>query len=187
MTIDQSLTFNLHLNQLIKTISYKLLLLQKLRNFINSHASLQIYKSMVLPYFDYGDVLYLKSNTKLLNKLQTLQNRALRICFGNRVLINIDEMHRQAKLCKLEKRRNIHVYNFMFKQKENQDIVDVREICTRAHDAILFNTIIPKCEKYKKNVYYYGARMWNELPVKERKMDRYETFKNVQKRKVLNP
>ena len=51
---------------------------------------------MVLPYFDYGDVLYLKSNTKLFNKLQTLQNRALGVCFGNRVLINTDEMHLQV-------------------------------------------------------------------------------------------
>ena len=56
ITIDQTLSFNLHLNQLIKTISYKLLLLQKLRVYINCHASIQIYKSMVLPYFDYGDI-----------------------------------------------------------------------------------------------------------------------------------
>ena len=74
----------------------------------------------------------------------------------------------------------------MFKQRENPDTVDVREICNRAHDAILFNTILPKCEFFFKNVYYYGAQMWNDLPVKERKIDRYENFKNVQKRKVLN-
>ena len=49
ITIDQTLSFNLHLNQVIKTISYKLFLLQKLRVFTNCDASIQIYKYMVLP------------------------------------------------------------------------------------------------------------------------------------------
>ena len=153
VTIDQTLSFNLHLNQLIKTISYKLFLLQKLRIDINCHASIQIYKSMILPYYDYGDILYQHSNSKLINKLQTLQNRALRICFGNRVLLNNDEMHLQAKICKLDKRRNTHVYNFMFKQKNNPDIVDIRNIRTRAHHAVLFTTKLPTCQKYKNNIF----------------------------------
>ena len=79
MTIDQTLNFNLHMNQLIKTISYKLFLLQKLEDCITCKAAIQIYKSMVLPFFDYGDILYQGTKNKHLNKLQKLQNRALMI------------------------------------------------------------------------------------------------------------
>ena len=68
---------------------------------------------MVLPYFDYGDVLYQNSSTKLINKLQSLQNRGLRLCFGNGTLLNTDEMHIEAHVCKLEQRRLQHVYTFM--------------------------------------------------------------------------
>ena len=38
ITIDQSLNFNLHMNQLVKTISYKFCLLQKLRTYITCKA-----------------------------------------------------------------------------------------------------------------------------------------------------
>ena len=64
ITIDQSLNFNLHMNQLVKTISYKLCLLQKLRTYIPCKAAIQIFKSMVLPYFDYGDVIYQGTSSK---------------------------------------------------------------------------------------------------------------------------
>ena len=185
ITTDQSLNVNLHVNQLIKTISYKLSLLQKLKCYISCEAAIQIYKSMVIPYFDYGDVLYQGTNKKHLDKLQKLQNRGLRICFGHRNQLSIDNMHFEAKICKLQDRRNQHVYNFMFKQKCNHNIVDTRNIRTRAHDAILFNTNMPLCEKFKHNIFYYGARLWNQLPVKERKIEEYKTFKNVQKSKNI--
>ena len=159
ITIDQSLNFNLHMNQLVKTISYKLFLLQKLRTYITCNAAIQIYKSMVTPYFDYGDILYQGTSKKHLDKLQKLQNQGLRICFGYRNVLTIDEMHIESNICKLQTRRTQHVYNFMFKQTNNKRIVDERNIRTRAHDAVLFNTNMPKCEKFKNNIFYYGARL----------------------------
>ena len=68
ITIDQSLNFNLHMNQLVKTISYKISFLQKIRTYITCKAAIQIFKSMVLPYFDYGDIIYQGTSTKHLNK-----------------------------------------------------------------------------------------------------------------------
>ena len=139
---------------------------------------------MLLPYLDYKDIIYQGTSTKHLNKLQKLQNRGLRICFGHRNVLSIDNMHIESNLTKLQIRRTQHVYNFMFKQKSNKHLVDIRNIRTRAHDAILYNTVMPKCEKYKHNIFYYGARLWNQLPVNERKIDDYNKFKNVQKRKT---
>ena len=152
--------------------------------YITCKAAIQIYKSMVLPYFDYGDMIYQSVNSKHLSKIQKLQNRGLRICFGHRNILSIDDMHTEAKLVKLEIRRTHHVYNFMFKQKLNQSVVDNRNIRTRAHDAILYESNMPRCEKFKKNVFYYGARLWNQLPVNERRIDENNKFKNVQKLKT---
>ena len=89
-------------------------------------------------------------------------------------------MHVEAKLCKLQNRRTQHVFNFMLKKNVTKTLlmIEISEL-----DAILFNTNIPKWEKYKHNIFYYGARLWNQLPVKERRIDDYKTFKNVQKSK----
>ena len=186
ITADQTLSFNPNLNQIIKAVSYKLSLLGKIKRYISTEAAVQVYKSMIIPYFDYGDVLYHCSSVKLLDKLQSLQNRGLKICFGQGIGLTIEEMHIRSNMSFLQQRRVQHVYTFMYKQQTNHEILDVRNIRTRAHDASLYITIRPMCAKYKQNVFYYGARLWNLLPVNERKIDTYENFKNVQKRKALN-
>ena len=77
------------------------------------------------------------------------------------------------------------MYITLCSNKNNVSIVDDRPIRTRAHDAILYKTVRPNNEKYKRNVFFYGARMWNDLPVKERKTETYEAFKSVRKIKPL--
>ena len=186
ITTYQTLNFNLYLNQTIKTVSYKLSLLSKLKPYVTTEAAIQIYKSMVIPYLDYGDIIYHCSSIQLLDKLQKLQNRGLRICYGTGTGLSINEMHARANLSTLYNRRLHHVCNFMYKQQGNHDILDIRDIRTRAHDAVLYTTSRPFCEKYKKNFFYYGPYLWNQLPVREMKIDTYEHFKNVQKQKVYN-
>ena len=74
---------------------------------------------MVLPYFDYGDIIYQCTSTKHLNnyKLHKLQNRGLQICFGHRNVLSTDDMHIESNLTKLQIRRTQHVYKFMFKDR----------------------------------------------------------------------
>ena len=156
-------------------------MLSKIRRYIDFHTALTIYKTMILPVMEYGDIAYDNSDQKLLEKLQILQNRALRICLNRQGHIPVILLHRECKLAKLEARRIAHVRMFMYKQKGNEMIVNNMEIHTRAHDALLFTTILPRNEKYKRNIYYNGALKWNELSVQIRQCDTYETFKSKQK------
>ena len=95
-------------------------------------------------------------------------------------------LHQLCNINKLNDRRNMHLNLFMFKQKSNLNIVNTRKVYTRAHDVILFKTIKPNNEKYKRNVYYNGAILWNNLPVGERNVEVYDKFKTVQKQKILD-
>ena len=74
----------------------------------------------------------------------------------------------------------------MFKQKGNINIVNNGNIITRVHDAILFTTLKPNNEEYKRNVYHKGALLWNNQPVIDRNFENYDKFKNNQKRKLLD-
>ena len=71
--LDPHLTFNKHLNDFIKITANKINLLSKVRQYISESASVTIYKTMLLPYFDYGDILFINSTTKLLDKVDLLQ------------------------------------------------------------------------------------------------------------------
>ena len=161
--IDQTLSFHNHLKNTIKLVAHKLFLLHKNRFYITESASIKIYKSMILPYLDYGDIFFMNANAEQLRKLQTLQNRALR-CFEICIKTNsIEMLHSSAQIPKLEPRRTSHLLNFMFKNRDNIEFLNTRNVRTRLHDAPVFITIKSNCEKAKNNVFYKGAVLWNKL------------------------
>ena len=53
--LDQTLNFNYHLKNVVNQISHKLYVFNKIQRFLNEKAALNVYKSMILRYFDYGD------------------------------------------------------------------------------------------------------------------------------------
>ena len=57
VTMDSQLSYNLHVNKIVATISGKLKTFQRMRNFLNVRAALLVYKSMMLPILEYGDIL----------------------------------------------------------------------------------------------------------------------------------
>ena len=82
LSLDSTLNYTSHIASIIKTVSYKMTLLGKLRKYLNNEVALLIYKSMLLPYFDYADVIFHRANEKEIGRLQILQNKCLRICMG---------------------------------------------------------------------------------------------------------
>ena len=156
-------------------------LLAKLKRYLKNDCALQIYKSMLLPYFDYADVILAKANLKDVDKLQTLQNKCLRICMGRDRYLNTDRAHRLANVPFLKDRRSAHIHNFMFKWKSNRALLNRREIRTRAHDAPLFTVLVPRCEAFKRSVCFHGSNAWNELDVNTRNIDNYLNFKAKQR------
>ena len=183
--LDPHLTFNKHLNNIIKITAHKINLLSKVRQYLTESASLTIYKTMILPYFDYGDILFINSPVKYLDKLDRLQIRAVKLCLRPGWEIPENVLLTSAKVAKLDNRRKAHLLNFMFKKKTCKDLLDIKQVNTRARAAPLFKTFIPKCEKYKNSVFYKGAINWNLLPVNIRNIDTYDSFKNLQKQNMM--
>ena len=72
-----NLNYNKHLENCLKLISHKAYLFNKIRMYIYTNTATTLYKTMILPILDYGDVIYDGANQKLLNDFQKLQNRIL--------------------------------------------------------------------------------------------------------------
>ena len=187
ITLDSTLNFNKHITSVIKLICHKMILLAKLKRYLNNDSALLIYKTMLLPYFDYADVIVCKANCKDINKLQTLQNKCLRICSGMDKYFNTKRVHKLANVPFLKDRREAHVCNFMYKRKNNKALLNRREIRTRAHDAPLFNVPVPRCEAFKRSICFHGSNSWNNLDAETRNIANYSMFKWKQKCAMLSP
>ena len=185
ITLDANLNYNKHLENVIKSISYKSLLLAKIRKYITTDVAIRMYKTMILPVLEYGDVLYDSTNKKFTGKLQTLENRCLRSCILSKQHVPTILLHQLCNIGNLEMRRTLHLQLYMFKQKHNADIVNNRNVHTRAHEALLFTKHKPNSEKYKKNVFYKGAIAWNCLSVQLRKIQTYTSLKETLNERLI--
>ena len=187
LILDSTLNFTQHIASVIKNIAFKMSLLAKIKRYLNDNVALQIYKSMLLPYFDYGDVIFCKANERDLGKLQTLQNKCLKICTGKNRRFSTELIHKNTNVPFLNDMRKAHLLNFMYLRKKDRSLLNTREIRTRAHDAPLFIVPVPRSEAFKRSVSYFGSVSWNNLLPVIRNTDSFLNFKKIQKSTMLQP
>ena len=74
-TLDSTLSFDSQVKSTLSMVAFKTNLLARIRKYLRENVAPKIYKSMILPYFDYGDIIHNTANKDGLEKLQRLQNR----------------------------------------------------------------------------------------------------------------
>ena len=126
------------------------------------------------------------SSKSELDKLERLQERCINICTRTYGRDNIDNIRSTFKLPTLEKRRNCHINNYMFKNNNNVEENTDNVIQTRSKTSkkIIINK--PNIEAYKRSIVYSGASRWNALKNETKNIDIYEVFKFHQKREMLS-
>ena len=80
--IDTKLNFNKHLSVLSSKILKQRHLLGRCRRFLTTNQSIFLFKTLVLPIFDYVDIFYGSGSKEQLEHLQVLQNNCLRCCYS---------------------------------------------------------------------------------------------------------
>ena len=58
VTLDCNLNYQKYAKDFFHISAHKIYMLSKIRQYLTRDAVLQIFKTKVIPYFDYGDVLY---------------------------------------------------------------------------------------------------------------------------------
>ena len=189
--LDQRLKYDLHARALIQKVSDKLTYLRRIRKFINATAALHIYKNMILPILEYGDILLISIDSNLKKKLQTLQNKALKCALGLDPYTETEEVHRLANLETLECRRTQHILQLMFKQKDNPFLWKWKKVrrsgaMTRSSKKKQFRLKVAKTERYQRSVTNKAPHMWNELPKEVQNIADLRHFKLEIKHTVQN-
>ena len=141
---------------------------------------------MILPYFDYSDVIYSNSKIPEITKIDKQHFRGLRICLKTQGKIDKNEILNQAKISNLENRRKEHLRNFMFRNKSKCVKKEENVITTREKSGPTFKILKPNCESFKRNIYYSGAVEWNNLDADIRNLKEFFKFKRIRKSWLLN-
>ena len=115
--LDTTLSFSEHIDYMRRKINKRLGVLRVSRTYMKPEQCTILYKSLVLPLFDYGDIAYMDANVQNLESLQILQNRACRIILRRPRLSPTADMHISLKLMTLSKRRLYHLNLFTHKSQ----------------------------------------------------------------------
>ena len=167
VALDGQLNYNLHVQNIIARVSLKLRQFKRMRYFLDVRAATLVYKNMILPIMEYGDIFLVGATVENKKKLQVLQNKGLRCAFMRDHETSVEELHRLAKLQKLKVRRDQHLLSYMFDQACTGKHLKKRRLTgvkTRSQNKKLLHLCKPNTEKFKKSLAYRGPRRWNSLP-----------------------
>ena len=119
--IDRELKWDMHIENMCQKIGRLVSFLGRLRYTINESNLNIIYKSVILPHFDYGDLVWQSASKSSLLLLQKLQNRAGRIIMRINPYSHISTQHVHDTLVWdfLDKRYKKHLYIMMYKVLQN--------------------------------------------------------------------
>ena len=179
ITLDSHLNYNLHVSRIVGIVTGKLKQFRRMRSFLNTKAALMVYKNMLLPILEYGDIFLTATSAENKKRLQILQNKGLRCALNGDLETTSADLHGEAKLLKLKYRREQHILNYMYDkaQKKSNLKESSNNLRTRSQSKKLLRLKRPRTEKFKKCLAYAGPSKWNQLPADAQHLQSKDSFK----------
>ena len=182
MLLDDKLSMNNYLDNMWKKANSKLGILAKIRRFISEKTAVRIYKTMIRPHLDYIDFVVESGSANRIQKLDTLQKKALRrIEYCMNVENRQDKKALQGKYkiedLQLRRKRNlVKIIHTLSADSENLKTVSaVREL--RSTTKVKMKNDFTSKTKVFNSPLYRGIRLWDSLPSNLQKEENKYVFK----------
>ena len=178
-----------HMNYIKSKTIGKIRLLGRVRNIIDRETAMLLYKTLIIPIYDYCDHIYYALGANSADSLQKLQNIALRTIVKAEPRTSTNILHAQTQLPRLELRRKIHVAEQMYDIIRGNHPLEcknlfihmnsmrVRKTRTESEDLLM----IPKrrLAVSERGIRYFGAVIWNSIPYYIRQLPTKTSFKEA--------
>jgi len=116
ITIDRRLTFQDHIDILISKLSRSIGIICKLKHIMPSKVLLNLYYTMVHPHLLHGISIWGNTHNKHLNRLASLQNKAVKIIIGAQWQDQATPYYAQLRIRKLHELYVYEVAKLMHKR-----------------------------------------------------------------------
>ncbi|CAH2087481.1 unnamed protein product [Euphydryas editha] len=195
LIMDCNMTWVAHINEVSKRMHHTFHSLKRLQYFLPFNTKIMLAQSLLLPILDYADVCYLDVTEEQLNKLERLQNLAIRFIFGLRKYDHISNFRAQLKWLPIRLRRDMHILSFLFKILNDPNSpsylrsrFQILPTPSRTRRPCVTTMLdIPKSNtKFRLQSFsVYGASLWNKLPRDIQLSPSFDTFKKKLKQHFL--
>ena len=187
VVIDEKLTLKEQTAICTKKAASKTNLLYRISKRLTFSTKKIIYNTIVLPNLQYCSTIYFTCNQEEIEKMQKIQNRAMRLILNCEYRTHREWMLKTLNWLSIDQMIKFNVLIYIYKMINGllpkylgDNLIFTRDAHTRNTRQRTNNELrLPnfKYETTKKNMFYYGIKMYNELPIQIRQKPSLNTFK----------
>ena len=167
LVLDHKLKFYDHIDYIKKKIAKRIGAMYKSKNLIPLKYRKMFANSLMLPYFDYLDNIWNKTNKTKLNELDILYKKTAKIALDYNPLESSKKVYKDMKWLPLHLRRQLHTSTYMYKIINGLSPPQLRDkfvyISGGSRGGNNCNLYTKKSKSHKQ-FFYLGAKCWNLLP-----------------------
>ncbi len=183
VTLDYRLDFDPHISNLCKKAATQLNVLKRLKTFIGFQEKKILVQSFVYSNFDYCPLVWYFSSSKSLQKIEKLQERALRFLYNDHTSSYNDLLSRSSK-CTMHVARQRLLCIEIFKTLNHlnppfmQSIFELRSSIYSSRNPNNLAHFRPNQTTFgSKSLKSIGPQIWNGLPNELKSAENLKSFK----------
>ena len=118
--IDENLTWKNHIDAISKTISRNIGMLTKLKHFVPEHILYSLHCTLILPYINYGVLIWGDTCKTYLDKIFKLQKRAIRTISNSHYRSHTRPLFSKFNILNVHDTFKLNLGIFMYRYHSNQ-------------------------------------------------------------------
>ena len=182
--IDENLTFDEHVNNICLKASRQISALQRLTGLLDMPSRKAIYNSFIVSNFNYCPLVYCFTSRESINKMQKIQERALRFVLKD----SVSDYDTLLTKCGIDSFRISSLKSMAFEIDKILNDMSPEYLSLFSKSSIPYSLrddnklIQQKMTTFGiKSFSYYGAHLWNSLPVDIKNAVTFGNFKTLVK------
>ena len=188
LVLDHQLKFYHHIDYIKKKIAKRIGAMYKSKNLLPLKYRKMFANSLMLPYFDYLDIIWNKTTKTKLNELDILYKKVAKIALDYDVQESSKKVYQDMSWLPLHLRRQLHLSTYMYKIINGLSPTQFRDtfvyISGGSRDGENCNLYTKKSRTHKQ-FYFLGAKCWNVIPQPLRQAESAKNFSKILKNQLL--
>lgn len=170
LTIDNKLKFDTHITNICRNASRQLNIMYRFRGILDFKLRETVHNTFIMANFNYCPIVWHFCSKASANKMEKIQERALRFLFNDKIS-SYEDLLKRCDSTTLHLKRLKSICTEVFKSLNNLNPTFMNEMfVTKETPYNLRDQNILDPPKFKKITYgkntfsYYGSHLWNHLP-----------------------
>ena len=193
--LDENITWFDQIDYLSKKLSRSAGIFSKLRYYVNTNVLIKVYHALFNSHLQYAILCWGSSATTYINKLQLLQNRAIRNMMKAPRFYRLDNYFLNLRILKVQDLYNLEVSKFMHGHFNGslprrfddffREVNASHNYNTRAARNRNYTTISCRSARGQRSIRFCGPKIWNDIPLSQRNLRKLH-FKKECKSRILS-